>query len=193
MNVLTALFLLTAMALSACAGLDFSHVDPEAEDFHPKRIAVLPETVGEHESARDVLNHAATNALTGKGWYEAVVNGETIKTQSLVSPDLAAEIENYLQQVNTSGISDPKKTTKIKDALQADAFFLTSVTSWEYGRQEGNKVCRVGLGIKLIDATNGTVIWKANHELAETYWVFKPKINDVADKLMRRMIAEMPH
>ncbi len=193
MNRLTAFHLITVSLLSACSGLDFSHMDPDAAHFHPKRIAVLPETVGQHESARDVVNLAVTQALAKKGWFEAVVNAETIKSQSISSPDLAAELTSYLQQINTLGVSDPEKTAKLGEALQADAFFITDVTSWEYGRQAGNKVCRVGLGVKLVDATKGTVIWKANHELVEDYWVFKPKLNDVADRLLRIMIKEMPH
>ncbi|MFQ5597448.1 MAG: hypothetical protein ACE5GK_05295 [Nitrospiria bacterium] len=187
--ILLPLFLL----LNACAGLDFSHVDPAAEAFHPKRIAILPETVGPHESARDVVGVAVAKVLAEQGWFEDVVDGTVIKTQTQSSPDLAKEMMGYIQQINTLGVSDPEKAAKLGERLQTDAFFLTYVTSWGYGRKEGSKVCRVGLGVKLIDASKGTVIWKANHELVEDYWVFKPKIQNVANDLLKMMIKEMPH
>lgn len=181
------------LALSGCAGLDFSHLDPDAPNFHPKRIAVLPETVGPHESARDVVNIAVSKALSQTGWYEGVVNGEMIKTQTIGSPELSKEILAYIEQVNTRGVSDPDRAAKLGDILKADALLLTDVTSWGFGKENGNKVCRVGLEVKLIDASKGTVIWKANHELVEDYLIFKPKINDVADALLSKMIKEMPH
>jgi len=170
------------ISLSGCSGLDFSHVGPDAENFHPKRIAVLPETVGMHESARGIVNIAVSKVLAKKGWYEGVVNGETIKTKTMTSPELEKEIALFVAQVHSQGVSDPDRAAKLAEVLHADDFFLTDVTAWEYSREAGGKICRVGLAVKLIDAANGAVIWKAKHELVKDYWVFKPKINDVADK-----------
>jgi hypothetical protein len=54
-------------------------------------------------------------------------------------------------------------------------------------------VARVGLGVKLVDASKGTVIWKANHELVEEYTLFRPKLNKMTDELLAMLFKEMPH
>ncbi|MFQ5779808.1 MAG: hypothetical protein ACE5HN_03365, partial [Nitrospiria bacterium] len=82
---------------------------------------------------------------------------------------------------------------RLRNTVNADAFFLTYVTSWGYGTMEGEKVGRVGLGVKLVDASKGAVIWKANHELIEGYWLLKPKLNGIADDVLDLLIDEMPH
>lgn len=61
------------------------------------------------------------------------------------------------------------------------------------GRSEGNKIARVGLGLKLIDASRGTIIWKANHEKVEEYWALKPSMEKMAEELMSVLMKEMPH
>jgi len=187
-------FLFTILlSLSACSGLDFSHLSPDAAAFHPKRIAVFPETLGTHESARDVVNSTIKKILSEKGWYDDIIDADRIKNESHDPSELAKQLSDYIQQVNTLGQMDPEISRQLGIILKADAFFLSDVMSWGYGRLEGNKVCRVALGVKLIDADKGTVIWKANHELIEDYWVIKPKLDDVADELLSKIIKEMPH
>ncbi len=190
---LSSFFLMMLLPLSGCSGLDFSHLSPDAASFHPKRIAVFPETVGTHESARDVVKGTIKKILNEKGWYDDIVDTGRIKNKSQHPSELSKQLHVYIEQVNSLGRIDPEISRELGRALKADAFFLSDVTSWGYGRLEGNKVCRVALGVKLIDAENGTVIWKANHELIEDYWVIKPTLNDVADELLTKIIKEMPH
>ena len=187
------LFLLVALSLASCASINFSQLGPEAKDFHPKTIAVLPATVGEHEPARDIVDTIVSQSFVKTGWYDNIADAVTIKTQLTNSPELAKNIGNYIQQLNTLGVSDPALTTKLREALQTDALFLVYVTSWGHGRLEGNKVARVGLGVRLIDASKGTVMWKANHELIEEYWVIKPTLDKMAEELMALLLKEMPH
>ncbi len=184
---------LILLPLSGCSGLDYSHLSPDAADFRPKRIAVFPEAVGRHESARAVINTSIKKILSEKGWYEEIINTHEIKNKSRQSLDLAKQLKAYVNQVNIQGQMDPEVSKQLAGVLQADAFFLSNVTSWGYGRLEGNKISRVALAVKLIDANKGTVIWKANHELIEDYWVIKPKLDELADELLNKMIAEMPH
>lgn len=178
--------------LAGCTGINFSQISPEAKDFHPKTIAVLPATVGEYESSRDVVDSIVSQRLAKTGWYDNVVDALTIKTQVNSSPELAENILKYIQQLNALGISEPTLTAKLRESLNSDALFLVYVTSWGYGRYEGNKIARVGLGVKLIDASKGTIIWKANHEIIEEYWVIKPTLDKMAEKLMALLLEEMP-
>lgn len=186
------MFVLIA-ALAGCAGLNFSQTSPEAKDFHPKTIAVLPATIGEHESARDVAEAVVAKKLSESMWYEAVVDSAAVKKMITESKELGDNVQNYIQQVNTLGTSDAALTQKLRDGLQVDALLLTSVTAWEYGRMEGNKVAKAGLGLKLVDAATGVIVWKANHELIDEYLAVKPSLDRLAEKLMKRLMKEMPH
>lgn len=180
-------------ALVGCGGLNFSQISPEAENFHPKTIAVLPATVGQYESARDIVDVSVSRNLADRGWFDNVVDVTTVKTQTLSTPELASNLSAYIQRINTLGVSDSELAGRLRSSLNADALFLTYITSWGYGRMQGNKVGRVGLGLKLVDASKGTIIWKANHELVEDYLLFKPKLDQIADEVLEILIDEMPH
>ncbi len=179
--------------LVGCGGLNFSQVSPEAGNFHPKTIAILPATVGQYESARDIVDVAVSRSLTNRGWFDNVVDVTTIKTQTIRTPELANDLSSYIQRINTLGVSDSEMARRLHDRLKADALFLTYITSWGYGRIDGNKIGRVGLGLKLVDASKGTIIWKANHELTEDYLLLKPKLDHIADNVLEILLDEMPH
>jgi len=186
------LLFLFAVILSGCAGVNFSQVNPEAKDFHPKTIAVMPATVGEYESSRDIIEQVISSSLLKTGYFENVVDSTSIKTQVAGSTELANDVSSFIQKLNTIGVSDTEAVSRIKTTVNTEALFLTYVTSWGYGRSEGNKVARVGLGVKLINATNGQLVWKANHEVTEDYTIIKPDLDDMAKDVMRVLIKEMP-
>ena len=186
------LFVLFVVILSGCAGVNFSQVNPEAKDFHPKTIAVMPATVGEYESSRDIIEQVISSSLLKTGYFENVVDSTSIKTQVAGSTELANDVSSFIQKLNTIGVSDTEAVSRIKTTVNTEALFLTYVTSWGYGRSEGNKVARVGLGVKLINATNGQLVWKANHEVTEDYTIIKPDLDDMAKDVMRVLIREMP-
>jgi hypothetical protein len=187
------LLFLMITALLGCGGLNFSQISPEAKNFHPKTIAVLPATVGQYESARDIVDVAVSRDLADRGWFDNVVDVNKVKTQTMSTPELADDLSAYIQRINTLGVSDSEMAGRLRTSLNADALFLTYITSWGYGRVEGNKVGRVGLGLKLVDASKGTIIWKANHELTEDYLLFKPKLAQIAEDVLEILLDEMPH
>lgn len=188
------LFLFLAVIfISGCAGINYSQMSPEAKDFHPKTIAVLPATVGEHESSRDIIDTVVSSSLLKSGWYQNVVDSVTIKTQVSSSSELANDLTGYIQKMNTLGISDSAVISKLNDSLHTEALLLTYVTSWGYGREDGDKVARVGIGLKLVNAGSGQLIWKANHEIIEDYTFFKPSLDEMAKEVMTELLDEMPH
>jgi hypothetical protein len=186
-------FVLFISFLTGCSSINYSQLSPDYKSFHPKTIAVLPATIGDHESAREVIDSAVSMKLVKTKWFANVVDAGSVKTQITQSSEIADELGKYIQQLNALGVSDPGLAGKLKEDLNADALFLTYITSWGYGRSDGNKVARVGLGVKLVDASKGTVIWKANHELVEEYTIFKPKLNNMTDELLTLLFKEMPH
>ncbi|OGP15144.1 MAG: hypothetical protein A2052_00160 [Deltaproteobacteria bacterium GWA2_54_12] len=185
------LFLFAAI-LSGCAGVNFSQVNPEAKDFHPKTIAVMPATVGEYESSRDIIEQVISSSLLKTGYFENVIDSTSIKTQVAGSTELANDVSSFIQKLNTIGVADTQAAARIKTTVNTEALFLTYVTSWGYGRSEGNKVARVGLGVKLVNAENGQLVWKANHEVTEDYTIMKPNLSNMAKDVMSVLIKEMP-
>lgn len=191
-KIITAFLFVIASFLAGCGGLNFSQVSPDAKDFSPSAVAVLPATVGEFESSRSTIDDLVSRKLLETGLFEEVKESAAIKNQVSGSAEIASSMEGYIQRLNTLGLSDAAVSAKLKDALHADAFFLTYVTAWGYGRQGGDKVARVGLGIRLINPSNGSIVWKANHELVEEYWMIKPDLGKLAEKLLSEMFEEMP-
>jgi hypothetical protein len=189
------LFFLFFMGLfvCGCAGLKYSYVSPEAQDFHPQTIAVLPVMVGDYPSASNTIDNVVSQALANTGWFANIIDALSLKNQLSVSQDLSNDMTNYIQKLNTLGVSDKELAKKIADTLNVDALFLTSVTSWEYGRYEGDKVGKVGLGVKLICGKSGIIMWKGNHEEIESYWVIKPDLEDISEEVMESLLSEMPH
>lgn len=183
---------LLVLITAGCAGVNFSQVSPEAKDFHPKSIAVMPATVGEYESSRDIIEQVISSSLLKTGYFENVIDSTNVKTQVAGSTELANDVSNFIQKLNTIGVADTEAVTRIKTAVNTEALFLTYVTSWGYGRSEGNKVARVGLGVKLINAENGQLVWKANHEIIEDYTIMKPNLDKMAKEVMKVLIKEMP-
>lgn len=117
--------------ITGCSGIKFSQLSPDAKDFHPKTIAVLPATVGEHESARDTIDTVVSRKLAESHLFDNIADAVTIKGQIAASEDLSGDIQSYIQKLNTLGVSDPAISAKLKDALNSDALLLTYVTSWE--------------------------------------------------------------
>ena len=136
--MITAFLLVFAAFLAGCGGLNFSQVSPEAKDFSPSTIAVLPATVGEFESSRSVIDDLASRKLLETGLFEEVKDSATIKTQVSASAETASLMEGYIQRLNTLGISDGG-IGQVKEMLRADAFsrICDFVGLRQAGRRQG--------------------------------------------------------
>jgi hypothetical protein len=82
---------------------------------------------------------------------------------------------------------------KIGELVQVDAFLIVNLDYWQYTTEDGDKVAKVGMGLKFIDAASGVIMWKASHHETEKYRWVKPELAKVAKKLTAVMIDEMPH
>ena len=91
-----------------------------------------------------------------------------------------------------TGQSDKDSALKLGKAMNVDSFLVVRVNSWEYMRKEGDNVGRVGLSIRLVDATTGTTVWKARHERSSSYMFYRPNLKDIAKELAAEMIKAMP-
>ena len=185
--VVLALFL-----LSACGGLRYSQVAPEAKNFHPKKVAILPADVGTYEEARGTVEQIFTGVLVDKKWFTDVVDATTISNQLQSNEEYKRALLDYLVKLKTINASDGELSKKIGEASQVDAFFVINVDFWNYTKENDKKLGKVGLGIKMIEASTGKIMWKAGHHQAESYMLIKPDLADIAKDLIKTMVGEMP-
>lgn len=185
--VVLALFL-----LSACGGLRYSQVAPEAKDFHPKKVAILSADVGTYEEARGIVEQIVAGVLVDKKWFTDVVDAATIGNQFQSNEEYRRVVLDYLVKLKTINASDSDLSKKIGEKSQVDAFFVINVDFWNYTRENDKKLGKVGLGIKMIEASTGKIMWKAGHHEAESYILIKPDLANVAKDLIKKMVGEMP-
>jgi hypothetical protein len=184
---------LLILTLLGCGGLRYSQVAPEAKDFHPKSIGVLPVDVGTYEEARGVIDQVIAGVLVETQWFTDVVAADTISNQLQSNEEFRKNYLDYLSKLKTVNFSDPDLSRKIGDVSKIDAFLITNVDYWNYTKENDDKVGKVGIGLKMVEASTGKIMWKAGHHEAESYMLIKPKLPDVSKDLVKMMIKEMPH
>ncbi len=184
---------LLLLLLHGCGGLRFTQEAPEARDFHPRSVAILDLDMGGHEEAREVLDRLVTNELQDKEWFNPVVSAGA--WQSLLKKDegLRKSVEDYLGKLKAVNFSDSDLSKKIGRLAKVDAFLLVNVDYWYYTKAADKNVAKVGLGMKLINAETGVVVWKAGHDLASEYVFMKPELASVAKDVVKQMVSRMPH
>ena len=74
------IFLLAALVVFfGCGGIRFSHLSPEAQDFHPQSVAILDIGAGGYEVAREAVDRIITDELTAKGWFQKVLSVQAVQ------------------------------------------------------------------------------------------------------------------
>jgi hypothetical protein len=186
--------LIFVLALAACGGLRFSQVAPEAVNFHPKKIAIFPvEVIGNNEEARGSVEQVVAGVLAGKKWFSDIIDAESLNRQLLANVELRKAMTDYLSKLRTVNFTDPDLSKKIGELANVDAFLLVSVDIWSYAVEKGDKVAKVSLGMKLYEASSGKLMWKAGHQIADSYMLIKPDLPKVARDVAREMVGYMPH
>ena len=160
--------------------------------FRPQSIAVLPPMASQYDSAREDIQEVLAGALNRRGSIERVVSPENVTDIFQASKEAFDSLVFYFSRLEMTGQSDKDSAIKLGKALNVDSFIVVRVNSWEYVRKEGDNVGRVGLSLRLIDATTGTTVWKARHEKASSYMFYRPNLKDVAKDLADEMIKYMP-
>ena len=143
------------------------------------------------ECSEDIQEVLAV-ALTRQGRIERVVSPENVTDIFQASKEAFDSLVFYFSRLEMTGQSDKDSAVKLGRSLNVDSFLVVRVNSWEYVRKEGDNVGRVGLSLRLIDATTGTTIWKARHERSNSYMFIKPSLKQIAKDLADEMIKYMP-
>ncbi len=185
--------MLLLLVLFGCGGIRYSQVAPEAKDFHPKRIGVLSADVGTYEEARGVIDQIIAGVLIDTKWFTDVVAADVINKQMQSSEELRKVFLDYISKLRAVNYSDPDLSRKLGEMIKVDAFLLVNVDYWNYTKENDDKVGKVVMGVKMIDAASGKIMWIAGHHEVAAYILMKPALSDVAKSLVKRMIKEMPH
>jgi len=185
--------ILIVIMLFGCGGIRYSQVAPDTEDFHPQKIGVLPVDVGPFEEARGVIDQIIAGVLVNKGWFSDVVVPDTVKNRMQSDDELRKTVSDYIAKLKTVNFSDPDLSRKIGKAYHIDAFLVVNVDFWNYTVEGDDKVAKVGIRLKLVEAGTGKIIWKAGHHVAKDYWFIKPDLSNVAEYLAKEMFGYMPH
>lgn len=146
----------------------------------------------QYDSAREDIQDVLSGSLANVAKIERVVSPQNVTDIFQASKEAFDSLVFYFSRLEMTGQSDKESAIKLGKALNVDSFLVVRVNAWEYARKEGDNVGRVGLSLRLIDATTGTTIWKARHERASSYMFFRPNLKDVAKELAGEMIAYMP-
>jgi hypothetical protein len=184
---------LLSMVLAACGGLRYSKVGPDAKNFHPTTIGILPVDVGTYGEARDIVDGIFTDILVEKRWFSNVRSPEQIKSQMVSDKDLSKIVIDYLTKLAKLDFSDPDLSKTLGERYAIEAFLIVKVNFWDYTMEGKDKVAKVDFAMKLVNARNGTIMWEARHHEVRDYWLIKPDLADVAEDVAIMMIDDMPH
>jgi len=185
-----ALLLLT---IPGCEGLRYSQVAPEAKDFHPRRIAVLPADATTFPETKGTVDRLFAEHLIDRGWFSSVIGGETFGRRLETDAQLRQAVSEYLAKFSKVSFSDPALSGRIGALIDVEALLLVRVDYWNYTTEKDTKIGKVSLSIVMIEARTGKTIWTANHHRISDYRIIKPDLSDMARSLIREMIGYMPH
>ena len=186
------LLCLLPLLVVGCGGLQEVWEGPGAKMFRPQAIAVLPPMASQYDNAREDIQEVLSGALNKTANIERVVSPENVTDMFQASKEAFDALVFYFSRLEMTGQSDKDSAVKLGKALNVDSFLVVRVNSWEYMRKEGDNVGRVGLSLRLVDATTGTTVWKARHERSSSYMFYRPNLKDVAKELAAEMIKAMP-
>jgi hypothetical protein len=175
-----------------CGGLRYSDVSPEARDFHPRRIAVLPADSAAFPEAKGDIDRLFSEALSERKWFDGVIGGEAISRRMGSDQGFRQVVTDYLAKLASVSFSDPALSGRFGEMTGAEAFFLVRVDYWNHTTENDKKIGKVSLSVRFIEARTGKTLWTAFHHRISDYLILKPDLPDVAKDLIREMIGHMP-
>jgi len=187
-----AVIAILCLGILGCGGLRYSEISPDARDFHPRRIAVLPADTTAFAEAQGVVDRLFTEALIERQWFD-VVGGEAVGRRLESDEAFRKVVAGYLAKRANVSFSDPELSGRIGGLTGTDAFLLVRVDYWNYATENDKKMAKVSLSITLVEAKTGKALWMAAHHKISEYLIIRPDLPDVAKDLIREMIGYMPH
>jgi hypothetical protein len=188
----TAILTILLLGLLGCGGLRYSQVEPEAKDFHPQRVAVLPADATTFPEAKGSVDRIFAEVLGERKWFTGIVGGEEIGRRLETDAELKQAVTEYLAKLRNVSYSDPELSSRIGALTRTEALLLVQIDYWGYTTEADKKAGKIGISVTMIEAKTGKIIWRAAHSRASEYVIIKPDLPDVARGLIREMIDQMP-
>lgn len=185
---------LAIMFISSCASLNYNEVAPNAKDFKPTIAVVLPTVKmpeGTDPEGEKVIK-AIFDAAVATKRFERVLDPVGVKFLMVENNQLQDAVMNYMTKLRTLGVSDKESCKKIGELYRADTIIIGEVGKWGYATYGGDKTGEVSLAIKMVDASTGSVYWKASHAVQKTYSLFRPDLGNMASDLAKQIFEFMP-
>ncbi len=181
--------LMAVLLLAGCSELNYCQTF--IQDYKCKAIAVFPIETGVNADSVGVIDKVIAEALSNRG-FEKVVTTASLKSQVEANPELKAAFDGYISKLKAVSYSDPELSSRIGRVLGVESFLLCTVDQWAYLVENEDKLARVGMGMRLIDARTGKDVWTSAHYISEKYVLLKPELSAVARKLAGKMLSDMP-
>lgn len=181
--------LLVVLLFAGCSGLNYSQTF--IQGYKSRTIAVFPVETGVYAESTAFIDKVMAEVLAQKG-FEKVVTAASLKSQIESNPELKAAFDGYMSKLKTVNYSDPELSSRIGRICGVESFLLSTVDQWTYVVENEDKIGRVGLSLRLIDARTGKDVWTSAHSQSEKYMLLKPELSDVSRKLAGKMLSEMP-
>ena len=109
----TAVLAILLLGLLGCGGLRYSQVAPEAKDFHPQRIAVLPADTTAFPEAKASIDRLFAEVLAERKWFTDIVGGEAIGRRLETDAEFRQAVTEYLAKLRNVSYSDPELSARI--------------------------------------------------------------------------------
>ena len=109
----TAILTILLLGFLGCGGLRYSQVAPEAKDFHPQRIAVLPADATAFPEAKGSVDRIFAEVLGERKWFTDIVGGEEIGRRLETDAELRQAVTEYLAKLRNVSFSDPELSGRI--------------------------------------------------------------------------------
>lgn len=188
----TVLSVVLLAGILGCGGLRYSEVSPEALDFHPRRIAVLPADSMAFPEAKGDVDRLFAEVLSERKWFDGVIGGEAIGRRMGTDEGFRQVVTDYLAKLAKVSFSDPVLSGRFGELTGVEAFLLVRVDYWNYTTENDKKIAKVSLRVRFIEARTGKTLWTAFHHRVSDYLILKPDLPDVARDLIREMVGHMP-
>lgn len=189
----TLLSVVLLAGILSCGGIRYSEVSPDARDFHPRRIAVLPTEATNFPEAKGDIDRLFAEILSERKWFDGVIGGEAVGRRMESDAGFRQVVTDYMAKLANVNFSDPALSGKIGELTGAEGFLLVRIDYWNYTTENDKKIGKVSLTVRLIEAKTGKILWTAFHHRISDYLIIKPELPDIARDLIREMVGYMPH
>jgi hypothetical protein len=189
----TAVVALLSLAVLGCGELRYSEVSPDARNFHPRRVAILPADATAFAAAKGDIDRLFAEALRDQNWFAGVVGGDEIGRRLESDEAFGKIVRDNIAWFANFSFFDPGLSGKLGEMAGAEAFITVRVDYWNYTTLDDERVAKVSLTVTLVEAKTGKTIWTARHHKISGAKIFKPALSGVARSLIREMVGYMPH